>query len=427
MNTPVRYYLVALVSFLAGVLGTLALTRGGGGGTGGSTGGQAAVTIAEPSAVVAEAAGATDIADPRLSFRQLHALASRHAAADPEAAVRRAREIPGHDNREAYLGEVLRAWGEKDGVAAATFARDYFQGEQLTDALYYIADGWAEADPAAAAGWYNENTTGSVLDDAMWEALESWGRKDPGKAFAWTENLDDYVKSTAMQGLAEGWGAVDPAAAAAAGLEMRETDYGAEFLVSVTTQWAGSDPEAAAVWADGIVDEQLRGAIVNELAEVWSHTDPAAAAGWAAGLADPGAKRAAQVGIAVGWSEHDPGGAIEWALGAIDDPDQLDEMVGDITFNWSNLDPRGATRWLDAQTPGEKTDRVLKAFSGMVIEEDPEAAVVWATRISDPAARDAHVRGLLDGLVGVYGESARRAIQGFQLPDEVKQAYAPLE
>ncbi len=118
------------------------------------------------------------------------------------------------------------------------------------------------------------------------------------------------------------------------------------------------------------------GAIVNELAEVRSHTDPSA-----------------PFGIAVGWSEHDPGGAIEWALGAIGDPDKIHEMVGGITFNWSNRDPRGATRWLDVQPPGKKTDRVLKAFSGMVLEEDPEAAVVRATRISDPAARDAHVRG----------------------------------
>lgn len=427
MHSPVRYYLVALSSFLAGVLGTLALTRSGGSDPGAASP-AAAVTLVDPSAApAAGAAGELAIDDPRISFRQLHAIASRHAAADPEAAVKRAREIPGHDNREAYLGEVLRAWGEKDGVAAATFAQTYFQGEQLTDALYYIADGWAEADPAAAAAWFDENTSGSVLDDAMWEALESWGRKDPAKAFAWTENLDDYVKSTAMQGLAEGWGAVDPAAAAAAGLEMRETNYGNEFLVSVTTQWAGSDPAAAAAWADGLVDEQLRGAVVNELGEVWSQTDPRAAAAWAAGLTDPGSRRAAEIGIAVGWSEHDPGGAVEWALDAITDPGQLDEMVGDITFNWSNLDPRGATRWLEAQTPGVKTDRVLKAFSGMVLEEDPEAAVVWASKINDPALRETHVRGLLDGLVGAYGESARKAIQGFQLPEEWKKAYAPTE
>lgn len=364
------------------------------------------------------------IEDPRISFRQLTAIAGRLAAKDPEAAVRRAKDIPGHDNREAYLGEVLRAWGEKDGVAAATFARDYFNGQQLTDALYYIADGWAEADPAGAAKWYHENTEGTVLDDAMWEALESWGRKDPAAAFAWSASLDEYVKSTSIKGLAEGWGAVDPAAAAAAGLEMRNTPYGRDFLLSVMTQWAGSDPEKAAAWSAGLVDEELRGGVTQELGEIWSQTDPDKAAAWAASIADPGQRRAAEIGIAIGWAEHDPAGAVEWAVGSVKDPEQLDEMVGDIVFMWSNLDPRGATRWLDQQPAGAKTDQILKSFSSTIVDDDPGSAAAWAARISDPAARDEHLRGILDGLVETYGDSAKKAIQDFAIPDEIKRAYA---
>lgn len=364
------------------------------------------------------------IDDPRISFRQLTAIAGKLAAKDPEAAVKRALEIPGHDNREAYLGEVLRAWGEKDGVAAATFAKDYFNGQQLTDALYYIADGWAEADPAGAAKWYHENTEGTVLDDAMWEALESWGRKDPAAAFAWTSNLDEYLKSTTMKGLAEGWGAVDPAGAAAAGLEMRGTDYGRDFLVSVMTQWAGSDPDKAAAWAAGLVDEELRGGVTQELGEIWSQTDPGKAAAWAAAITDPGQRRSAEIGIAIGWSEHDPAGAVGWAVEAVKDPEQLDEMVGDIVFMWSNLDPRGAARWLDQQPAGPKTDQILKSFSATIVDDDPASAAAWASRIADPAARDQHLRGILDGLVENFGDSARKAIQDFAIPEELKRAYA---
>jgi hypothetical protein len=385
---------------------------------------RAAITL-DPAALGNESSTIAELPvdDPRISFRQLTAIAGRLAAKDPEAAVKRAKDIPGHDNREAYLGEVLRAWGEKDGVAAATFAREYFNGQQLTDALYYIADGWAEADPAGAAKWYHENTEGTVLDDAMWEALESWGRKDPAAAFAWTANLDDFVKSTSMKGLAEGWGAVDPAGAAAAGLEMRDTDYGRDFLVSVMTQWAGSDPEKAAAWSAGLVDEELRGGVTQELGEIWSHTDPDKAAAWAASIADPGQRRAAETGIAIGWAEHDPAGAVDWAVDAVKDPEQLDEMVGDIVFMWSNLDPRGATRWLDQQPAGVKTDQILKSFSSTIVDDDPGSAAAWASRISDPAARDEHLRGLLDGLVETYGDSARRAIQDFSIPEEFKRAY----
>ena len=380
----------------------------------------------DESAVVGTGATALPINDPRISFRQLKAAAGRLALKDTAEAVRQAESIPGHDNREAYLGEVLRTWGETNGLAAAAFALDYFQGERLTDALYYIADGWAESDPKGAAEWFKENTTGAVLDDAMWEALEAWGRKNPGEAFAWSDGLDDYVKSTAMQGLAEGWGAVDPKGAAEAGMTMKDNDYGEDFVVSVTTQWAGAAPGQAAEWAGTLVNERLRALVVNELGEIWANTDPGKAAEWADGLEDPGTKRAAEVGIAVGWSEHDPAGAIEWVLTAVEDEAQLDEMVGDITFNWSNLDPRGATRWLESQPPGEKGDRVLSAFSEMVLEDDPESAVAWASRISDPAARESKVRSLLDSLVADYGESARKAIQKFAIPEETKELYAPL-
>ena len=250
MRSAIQLVSVGATSAIAASLATLAVVRPPGGKSGDN-----GEPSREPLTLVLDASGqggaATpvlrDISDPRLSLRQLTAIAGRLAAEDPEEAVRRAMEIPGHDSREIYLGEALRAWGERDGAAAAAFVGELFQGRRLADALYYVADGWAEADPAGAAEWFHRNTEGTVLEDAMWEALESWGRKDPAAAFAWSANLDDYERSTAMQGLAEGWGAVDPEGAAAAGLEMKDTGHGRDFLVSVMTQWAGSAPEKAAI------------------------------------------------------------------------------------------------------------------------------------------------------------------------------------
>ena len=64
--------------------------------------------------------------DPRISMRQLGKTGEKMALVDPDAAVRRALEIPGRGNRKAYLGSVLRIWGEKDGETAALRARDFF-------------------------------------------------------------------------------------------------------------------------------------------------------------------------------------------------------------------------------------------------------------------------------------------------------------
>lgn len=422
-----RTLFISLVSATAGVLVTLAVTSLlDGSRSGDENEADSPVTLVlDDSGTPNADQGDITLAfnDPRISMRQLGKIGEKMALADPEAAVKRALEIPGHDNREAYLGSVLRTWGEKDGETAALWARDFFKGEQLTDALYYIGDGWAEADPEGAATWFNENTEGTVLDDAMWEALESWGRKDPAAAFAWTANLDDYLKSNVMQGLAEGWGAVDPEGAIRAGMEMGSADYAAEFVTSVMTQWAGSDPEKAASWALTVVNERLRAGVLNELGETWAQTEPEKAAEWIRSIEDPGNRRFAENGLAIGWSEHDPGGAINWALDSGTEQVHVDEMISDIIFNWANLDPRGAVKWLREQPPGPRSDSVLRAFTAEIADDDPRAAVVWASEINDPALRASHLRDMMQSWVELYGDRAREEIQALDLPAELKAEF----
>jgi hypothetical protein len=428
MNPGSRLIVVGMGSALLGSLLTLGFLDGGGSrAPGNEAPSDPPVTLsggAHRRGTLSDSAG-RDIVDPRISLRQLAISASLHAMEDPGAAVRRAASIPGHDNREIYLGEVLRVWGETDGKAAAAFANDYFQGRQLSDALYYIADGWAEVDPAGAAAWFRDNTEGSVEDDALWECLESWGRKDPGAALAWANGLDDYVKANAMQGLAEGWGAVDPEGAAEAGMGFVDSEFGRDFLTSVATQWAGSDPDKASAWALGLANERLRAAVVYELVDIWSRSDPQAAGAWAAKIEDPGTRATAEAGIAKGWSIHDPGGAMEWALARITDPPQLEEAINDIFFNWSNFDPRGASRWLDAQSPGKRKDQVLGVFSSIILDQDPDAAVAWANRISDEASRERRLRSILEELVASYGDWAYKAIQGYDIPEPLKREFTP--
>lgn len=369
------------------------------------------------------ASATLEAGDPRISLRQLAILAGRKAIEDPEEAVRRAAEIPGHESREIYLGEVLRVWGEQDGEAAAAFASEHFKGRELSDALYYIADGWAEVDPAAAAVWFRDHTDGIAEDDAIWEALESWGRKDPRAAFAWAKELDEYARANAMQGLAEGWAAVDPEGAAAAAMELRDTEYGSDLLVTVGMQWVDRDPEKATVWAMGLQDERLRAAVVYEITDLWARTEPGKAVAWVAAITDPGARETAEAGLAKGWSVHDPAGAAEWALGTIQPQERLDELVGDIFFNWTNDDPRSASRWLDGRPAGAEKDRILQTYSSMIAYQDPEAAVAWATRIEDAPTREQHLRDLLEELVAKYGDWARRQIRGYEIPETIKREF----
>jgi hypothetical protein len=297
------------------------------------------------------------------------------------------------------------------------------KGYAKSDALYYIADGWAESDPAGAAEWFNTNTTGEILEDGMWEILEAWGRKDPKGAFAWKDNLDEYTQSSIMDGLAEGWGAVNPREAAEAGMTLQDRDYGDEFIMSVMTQWAGSNPQEAAEWAKGLQEEGLKATAFMELGAEWSITDPEAATAWVAGVEDPEAKKIAEVGIALGWSEHDPGAAMDWAVSTLSDPNHTERVVEEIMLSWTDTDPNGAANWLNARPPGAETDSILITFSGSIIDLDPVAAVTWAGTISDEGKRNTQLREMLGEWIAMDGEYAREEIRKMDIADDLKQEF----
>lgn len=355
---------------------------------------QIVTMIPEGGAGIPKLPAGTTIDDPRISLRQLGRLAENAALFDPVAAVRSADQIKGDDNREEYFGTALRTWGETDGKSAAEWVLQEYQGEKLSDALYYVADGWAEADPEAAGDWFLENSDGPVLEDAVWEVLEAWGRKEPEQALAWSGKMDEITQARILDGLAEGWGAVDPAAAAAAGMAMKkELRYG--FLTSVASQWAGSDPVSLGNWAKSLLAEDLRSGVLSAMGKTWARSDPEAATAWISALENESDRYYLQNGIAIGWSEHDPGGALEWATKTVSDPAALNEMLGDIVFNWSNLDPSGTTEWLDRQPAGAGKDSILGVFSDVIVGQDPMAAVAWANQISDTEQRKLHLRDLV--------------------------------
>jgi hypothetical protein len=368
--------------------------------------------------------GSVDLSDPTLSMRQIRGIGEKLASVDPFSAVVRASEIPGHDNREAYLGEVLRFWGEQEGESAAKWAQENLSGEDLGDALYYIADGWAESDPGGAADWFLASTEGPVLEDALWEAMEAWGRKDADAALSWSERLDDDLKWMVMDGLADGWAAVDPAAAAAAGLGMTDSDHGYDFLVAVASQWAAYDPLRASDWAQTILNERVRAGVLEELGVSWGRSDGRAAAAWAAGIETPDDRRFAEDGVALGWSRHDPGGAMDWALDAVEDTGHLDDLIENIVFQWTETDPRGAVRWLQAREPGPSTDRALVQFSLGLLGDDPETAIAWATEITDQTTRDSHLRALLGEWIATDGDSVRDRLADLRVPQALRNEFA---
>lgn len=342
---------------------------------------------------------------------------------DPLAALDKAKQIPGRDNRMIFTESVYTAWGEKDGVKAAEWVLANLKGVEKSDALYNVADGWAESDPAGAAKWFDDNTSGVNREDAIYEILESWGRKSPEEALAWADGLDDYTRSGVMDALAEGWAATDPAGAAKAVDKLLDYDFGDEFAMNVAGQWASTAPEDAAAWAATLNNSDARAISFMEIGTEWAMVEPKKATDWIASLTSEEDKLYASLGVALGWSEHDPGGSLQWAVTNVDNPNTRQRIIEDVMLDWSSNDPNSAAEWLNAQAPGPENDEVLSTFSSAIIDIDPESAVTWASTISDEAKRSENVGNLLEEWIAMDGNRARKWVDNSPLSPELKKKF----
>lgn len=424
MHSRLRWGLTVLVSAAVGAFVATAYHRGS----------QTPTGTEEPGAFVAQTLGnpgeggrfsseefADSLRDPRMSMRELRKTGEAAVLRDPVAAVRSAREIPGYDNRETYLASVLTAWGEQDGASAVLWITDNFKGTQLSDALYYVADGWADADPAAAGAWYLARTEGSVRVDSLWEVMEAWGRKDPQAAAIWSETLEDDLKWQVIDGLGDGWAAVDPKGAAAFAEKMIEADSGGDFIRAVATQWAAYDPAEAVKWAAKLQQEAAAEMVHVEIGEIWASTDPLAAAKWVDAQADPGRARWSREGVARGWAAHDPGGALDWVLAERSGVTPEEGLVEDVVKQWSEVAPGSVSEWLDARGSKPGNDPVLRHFSSSILEIDPQAAMVWAGEITDPGARKQQLYELADEWLSLEGAAAIPKIEALGLSIDMKE------
>jgi len=62
-------------------------------------------------------------------------------------------------------------------------------------------------------------------------------------------------------------------------------------------------------------------------------------------------------------------------------------MLGPCVAAWAYIDPQAAGEWLELQEGTEHFNHAIAAYVSGILTADPEAAVLWADRISDPRMR----------------------------------------
>jgi hypothetical protein len=77
------------------------------------------------------------------------------------------------------------------------------------------------------------------------------------------------------------------------------------------------------------------------------------------------------------------------------DGEGVNDFLAGLSKNWAARDAVGMSQSLAAYPSGEVPDEVTLSLIREIPRDDPEAALTWAHRLSDPQARDAEIEAVL--------------------------------
>lgn len=286
------------------------------------------------------------------------------AAADPANAFDWAKQSY-TDKRPAVAMAVLRAWAERDPVAAI---REF--GKARETAIQYLYLG------AALEGWEESGRPGleqAVLSLGSGEgrqralmvlARRNVQRNGARSAFAWAEDLDDddaKFKLNAYRKVAGAVAQVAPEVAAAWASEQMDGPYADGLAMFVGRAWAKQDGRRAMEWLKTLPPGRSRDRGVDEAFRVWRRQDFQVATAWL--LAQPPAPwlDPATALFALTLATRDePLEGIERAR-SIGDEEFRNATIARVARVWMERDADAARAWLETSDLPEVYKRKIPA------------------------------------------------------------------
>jgi hypothetical protein len=155
-------------------------------------------------------------------------------------------------------------------------------------------------------------------------AYQQWGERNPDAALSAFQTLTDpTARRSALQGMVDGWAAVDPEQLAQRSVQLPSDDRSVA-LSAALSHWAERDPVAATTWIeahdpgesadDGIVAVSQQ----SSLAE----SSPETALQWTALIVDPHKRITAQQSVLARWSAWAPDAARQYAESLLNPDDR---------------------------------------------------------------------------------------------------------
>ncbi len=415
------------------------------------------------------------------------------ARKDPTAARAAAESINGPLRGQALAG-VAKSWAEADGPAALVWAQAMPAGEARDAAMKAVLVGWAKTDPVAALAkidlvppggeenYFASDVGAQVLREAAtrdWDATVAWLREHPGKLGASSLN--------GMMGVLGHRLDVDPAGTMRSLAQSGVPTMGQVFANSVLNEGYGQH-DAIWLWLDQQPASDFTRGARSSLLNAMGWKDPDTAIGYLEKLTGSDSNRELleqgtralfnggsqmvrfedllakvspklrpfliESGFSFGvgnggvdpakWlprldelpAEQRPGAvsglARGWAASdpqaavgwasALTDPVERDQAISGAVFAWAVADPYESAQWINALPKGATRDFAAGSLASALSESAPESAWTWALSIETPQNRMNALAVAYMGLTRKDPAIAQQLLQDAKLPAGVADA-----
>jgi hypothetical protein len=252
------------------------------------------------------------------------------------------------------------AGGDSASFAVQAAALSGMEEEEMVQQLDGLLQAWLGVDRAGALAWLDTLPAGSFRDAAAASLMEIWGAQDPKAAAAWlSQRLDDKHYQGALGALCSVWAEQNPLQAAQWAQRLLSPRNQAKGALVVGQIWAETNPQDAAKHLETLPAEQ-QPALAQGIATGWGSVNPAAAAKWLEEvyLRNPNIPTSAAGMIVNHWVAQDAGAASKW-LNALPEGPLYDAAAEIFAQSSAEISPKDALLWSkNLSRPDARADAV---------------------------------------------------------------------
>ncbi len=332
-----------------------------------------------------------------------HLLFKKWTALDPLSAMHASNAVPQRQLASNLLRTVMETWVARDRETALAALKDLPHGWAQSMGASVLFGALGKSDPAGALHLLTTLPPEQGRDDHIASVLNGWAQTDPQSALAWVlTEKDTPTRMGRLEGLLRGGFQYQNTQLAWDTVLQHVTDpvRRSELLGSMVMT-SGQSAPADTLRRIQKLPEQERASHLYSLGEWTYHVrrESTAAAELEALVPASGPERDSWTagcarGFLIDGDKPDPAAALA-LIARLPSGEQRNSLLKEAGEVWAKRDAFTASEYFNTQPPGPDRDAMLGEYVRAHFSNDPEAALIWSTAITDSGKRSRRLDELL--------------------------------